>query len=85
MEIKVKEILGEKLITRDQILDLRNYILRQKEKKIILDFQDVSFITFSSYDEYLKVKDFLEKENFEISEINLNQSFTLFEKIKNQL
>jgi len=84
MEIKVKEILGEKLITRDQILDLRNYILEQKERKIILDFQDVSFITFASYDEYLKVKDFLEKEGFEISEINLNQSFTLFEKIKNQ-
>jgi hypothetical protein len=33
MKIKVKEILGEKLITRDQILDLRNYILRQKEKR----------------------------------------------------
>jgi hypothetical protein len=30
------------------------------------------------------VKDFLEKEGFEISEINLNQSFALFEKIKNQ-
>jgi hypothetical protein len=33
MEIKVKEILGEKLFTRDQILDLRNYILNQKEKR----------------------------------------------------
>lgn len=31
MEIKVKEILGEKLITRDQILNLRNYILKQKD------------------------------------------------------
>ena len=84
MEIKIKEILGEKLITRDQILDLRNYILEQKERRIILDFSDVSFITFASYDEYLKVKNFLEKENFEISEINFPQLFFPFEKIKNQ-
>jgi len=84
MEIKVKEILGEKIFTRDEILNLRNYILGQEEKRIILNFDGVSFITFSSYDEYLKVKKFLESKGFEISEINLQQSFDIFEKIKNQ-
>ena len=50
------EVFGNNIITRNSIFDFFTELEDIKEKKIVLDFKDITFISRSCADEYLKQK-----------------------------
>ena len=60
---------GSMIFTRQKMQDFFRKISRLKDKKIVLDFEDIDFISRSCADEYLKLKKTSKKE---ITEENLS-------------
>jgi len=52
--ISLLEVFGNNIITRNSIFDFFTELEDLKENKIILDFKDITFISRSCADEYLK-------------------------------
>lgn len=54
--ISLFEVFGNNIITRNSIFDFFTELEDLKENKIVLDFKDITFISRSCADEYLKQK-----------------------------
>ncbi len=81
--IKISEEVSNYLITRTDLKNLFDNIDRLSDEEIIIDFKDVSFISRSCADEYLKLKN---KINKKIDESNLMSDVRImFEVVKFQL
>jgi len=52
--ISLFEVFGNNIITRNSIFDFFTDLEDLKENKIVLDFKDITFISRSCADEYLK-------------------------------
>ena len=71
MKVKVKEITGNPIFLRAKIVKLRDYILNSGEKEIVLDFEEIDFMSRAAADELKKVIQFLQSKGYQISIINL--------------
>jgi len=79
MEIKIKDIFKRDFVLfREDALKIRDIILTQNEKEVILDFNGIEIKTIGFVDEYLKVKKFLQNLGYVLKEKNLEPKFDLF-------
>lgn len=68
-KISFFDYFGKDIIMRSAMCAFINDIEKSKEKKIVLDFRKIKFISRSCADEYIK---FLNETDKEIKEINLS-------------
>lgn len=54
--VSLLKVFGNNIITRNSIFDFFTELEDFKEDKIVLDFKDITFISRSCADEYLKQK-----------------------------
>ena len=67
-KIKLIRELGSNIVTRNSLDSLFSKIKKYKSKEIEIDFDKIDFISRSSADEYLKLKDVTRKI---ITEVNM--------------
>ena len=67
-QIKLVNIFGSNIVTRNSLDSLFSKIKKYKSKEIEIDFDKIDFISRSSADEYLKLKDVTRKI---IKEVNM--------------
>ena len=67
-KIKLIRELGSNIVTRNSLDSLFSKIKKYKSKEIEIDFDKIDFISRSSADEYLKLKDVTRKI---IKEVNM--------------
>lgn len=68
MKIKLFNQFNQYVITRNKLREFFRDLNRLKENHVVLDFQNISFISRSCVDEYLQQK---QKSTKNIKEINL--------------
>ncbi|MBU3912549.1 MAG: hypothetical protein KKB21_05365 [Nanoarchaeota archaeon] len=67
VNVSIFDQLGERVFTRITMQDFLSKISKLKEKKVVLDFKKVKFISRSCADEYLK---FIQNTKKNVSSIN---------------
>ena len=79
--IKLYSEMSSNLITRNSLKAVFSKINKIKEKKIIVDFENIEFVSRSCADEYLKQK---AKSDKKIAEVNQSSDIKkMFEFVKN--
>jgi anti-anti-sigma regulatory factor len=68
--MKISSALGKNVVTRNSITAFFLLVEKSTDKRMIIDFKNVNFISRSAADEYVKRKETSKKK---ISEINLSQ------------
>lgn len=82
MEIKIKDIFKRDFVLfREDALKIRDLMLAQNEKEIVLDFSNVKIKTIGFVDEYLKIKSYLQNLGYVLKEKNLEPKFDLFKSV----
>ncbi len=77
-KVSVFDKLGERIFTRMTMQDFLSEISKLKEKKVILDFNKIKFISRSCTDEYVK---FIQNTEKEIKSINQSQDVLMMIKV----
>ncbi|MAH49475.1 hypothetical protein CMI37_26870 [Candidatus Pacearchaeota archaeon] len=80
--ISLFEVFGNNIITRNSIFDFFTELEDSKEDKIVLDFKDITFISRSCADEYLKQRKISKKA---VIETNMSKDVcNMFDLINKQ-
>ncbi|MFH1310790.1 MAG: hypothetical protein ABIH65_00085 [Nanoarchaeota archaeon] len=76
--VSIFDKLGERIFTRTTMQDFLNEISKLKEKKVILDFNKVKFISRSCTDEYVR---FIQNTKKKIKSINQSPDVRMMIKV----
>ena len=80
--ISLFEVFGNNVITRNSIFDFFTELEDLKEDKIVLDFKNITFISRSCADEYLKQKKI---SKMTLIEVNMSEDIcNMFDLINRQ-